>query len=210
LVEIKLRKFLTPFSSHFSSRKVRHWWMLRYNTEGPRSTIVFPACYEITAQCCLRNSRGNEHWSHLCGWTAHICINVRLLSARIRGVYANGTHVCLCRCRTLSKANWTFQKSLLGHAGKYSRVCYNERIHNERMLQRTVFINKMRMLQRTRRNAIGRRSTRVRMTCRAFPLWLERKSLSLLSFVRFSYQFSSVICLFATLAVKHFLFNSAI
>jgi hypothetical protein len=32
------------------------------------------------------------------------------------------------------------------------------------MLQRT------QMLQRTRRNTIGRRSTRVRMTCRAFPL----------------------------------------
>jgi hypothetical protein len=33
---------------------------------------------------------------------------------------------------------------------KYSRVCYNERSYNERMLQRTVFINKFRMLQRTR------------------------------------------------------------
>jgi hypothetical protein len=67
--------------------------------------------------------------------------------------------------------------------------------HNERMLQRTVFINKIRMLQRWRRNTTGRRSTRVRMTSRAFPLWLERLS-SLLSSVRFSYQFSSVICLF--------------
>jgi len=44
------------------------------------------------------------------------------------------------------------------------------------MLQQTVFINKIRklqqteMLQRTRRNTIGRRSTRVRMTCPAFPL----------------------------------------
>ena len=33
------------------------------------------------------------------------------------------------------------------------------------MLQRTVFINKIRMLQRTRSNTIGRRNTRVRMTC---------------------------------------------
>jgi len=65
------------------------------------------------------------------------------------------------------------------------------------MLQRTVFINEIRMLQRTRRNTIGRRSTRVRMTCRAFPLWLERQSSSLLSFVMFSYQFSSVICAFS-------------
>ena len=51
----------------------------------------------------------------------------------------------------------------------YSRVCYNER-----MLQRTVFISKIWMLQRTqtlhrtRRSTVGRRSTRVRMMCRAF------------------------------------------
>jgi hypothetical protein len=48
----------------------------------------------------------------------------------------------------------------------------------------------------TRRNTTSRRITRVRITCRAFPLWLERQSPYLLSFVRFSYQFSSVICLF--------------
>ena len=71
------------------------------------------------------------------------------------------------------------------------------------MLQRKVFINKIRILQRTktlqrtRKNVIGGRSTRVRMKYRAFPLWLERQSSFLLSFVRFSYQFSSVICLFA-------------
>ena len=53
---------------------------------------------------------------------------------------------------------------------KYSGVCYNERSYNERMLQRTVFINKIRMLQRRRRNTICRRSTRVLITCRAFPL----------------------------------------
>jgi hypothetical protein len=65
------------------------------------------------------------------------------------------------------------------------------------ILQRTVFINKIRMLHRKRRNTIGRRSTRVRMKCRAFPLWLGRKSSSLLSFVRLSYRFSSVICAFS-------------
>jgi len=48
-------------------------------------------------------------------------------------------------------------------------VCYNERRYYERMLQRTVLVNKIRMLQRTRRNTIGRRSTRVRMTCRGLP-----------------------------------------
>jgi hypothetical protein len=68
------------------------------------------------------------------------------------------------------------------HGKEYSGVCYNER-----MLQRTVFINKIRMLQRTRRNTIRRRSTRVRTTCRAFPLWLERPSSSLLSFAKFTY-----------------------
>jgi len=63
------------------------------------------------------------------------------------------------------------------------------------MLQRTDFINKIRMLQRTqmlqrtRRNSIGRRITRVRMTCRDLALWLEHQSSSFLSFVRFSYQF---------------------
>ena len=56
-----------------------------------------------------------------------------------------------------------------------------------RIPQRTVFINKIRMLQRMRRNPIGGHSTRVRMTCRAFPLWSERQSSSWLSFVRFSY-----------------------
>ena len=88
----------------------------------------------------------------------------------------------------------------------YSRVCYNGRSYNELILKRTVFINKIRMLHRTRRNTISRRSMRVRMTCRAFPfpLWLERQSSYLLSFVRFSYQFTSVICLFAPLAVKIF------
>ena len=73
----------------------------------------------------------------------------------------------------------------MGDKMKYVGVCYNER-----MLQRT------QMLQRMRRNTIGRRSTRVRMTCRAFPLWFERRTSSLLWFVRCSYQFSSVVCLF--------------
>ena len=83
----------------------------------------------------------------------------------------------------------------------YSGVWYNEPWYNEGILQRTVFINKIRMLQRTRRNIISRRITRVSMTCPAFLLWLECQSLSLLSFVRFIYQFSSVICLFLPFAV---------
>jgi len=75
-------------------------------------------------------------------------------------------------------------------------VCYNERCYKERMLQGTVFINKIGKLQRTRKDTIGQHSTHLRMTYRAFPLWLERHSSSLLPFIRFSYQFNSVICLF--------------
>jgi hypothetical protein len=48
---------------------------------------------------------------------------------------------------------------------EYSGVCYKER-----MLQRTVFINKIRMLQRTRRNITGRLNTCVRVTCRTFHI----------------------------------------
>jgi hypothetical protein len=89
----------------------------------------------------------------------------------------------------------------------YSVVCYNEWSYNERMLQRTVFINKIRMLQRTRRNTIGWRSTCMHIMCRAFPCWLQFQWSSLLSFVRFSYQFSSVSCWFVPLAVKIFFFS---
>ena len=75
------------------------------------------------------------------------------------------------------------------------------------MLQRRVFINKNRILQRRRRNTTCRRSPRVCMTYRAFPLLLECQSSNLLWFVRFSYQFTSVICLFSPLAVKIYFFN---
>ena len=91
------------------------------------------------------------------------------------------------------------------HKRKYSGVLYNERT-----LKRTVFLNKIKMLQQTqmlqwtRKNTIGQCSTRVRMMCRAFPLSLESQSSYLLPFVRFSYQFSSVICLFVPLAIKIF------
>ena len=96
---------------------------------------------------------------------------------------------------------------------KYSVVCYNERCYNERMLRRTIFINKIRMLQRTEmlqrtwRNTIGRRSTLVRTTYRNFQLRLERKPSSLLSFVRFIYKFRSAICLFVPLEVKIYIFK---
>jgi hypothetical protein len=79
------------------------------------------------------------------------------------------------------------------------QLCYNEikfiycSYIQWGMLQRTM-LQRTQMLQQTRRNTICRRSTHVFMTCRAFPLSLERQSSSLLLFVRFIYQFSSVIC----------------
>jgi hypothetical protein len=93
----------------------------------------------------------------------------------------------------------TGAKGLLAHSVyAYGYVYIQWGMLQRRMLQRTnatynCFINQIRMLQRTRRNTIGRRSTRLRMMCRAFLLWSERQSSSMLSFVRFSYQFSSVI-----------------
>jgi hypothetical protein len=81
------------------------------------------------------------------------------------------------------------------------------------MLQRTVFINKISMLQRTqiyneRGGILSADVARASMTFRDFPLWLERQTSSLLSFVRFSYQFSSVIC--ASSSVNTFLNYAAI
>jgi len=72
------------------------------------------------------------------------------------------------------KINAEFQKCLfLGvfiylHSGIYMYT--HTHTHKSGVLQRTVYIHKIMMLQRTRRTTIGRRSTRVRMTCRAFPL----------------------------------------
>jgi len=44
------------------------------------------------------------------------------------------------------------------------------------MLQRTVFINKIRMLQQTWRYTIGRRSMHLHVMCQAYLLRLERQS----------------------------------
>jgi len=87
----------------------------------------------------------------------------------------------------------TYSTAIL--SGRYfyqkSGVCYNKW-----MLQWTVSINKIRVLHRTQWNITSRHSTHVHMNCQDYPLWLERQSSFLLSIVRFSYQFSSVICLF--------------
>jgi len=52
------------------------------------------------------------------------------------------------------------------------------------------------LLEKMRGKIIGRCSTLEHMDCRAFPPWLERPPSFLLSFVRFSYQSISGICLF--------------
>jgi len=85
---------------------------------------------------------------------------------------------------------------------------YDEPCYNEQILQQTVFINKIRILNEYRcyNERGGILSADVARACagacRAFPFRLERQSSSSLSFVRFSYQFSSVIWLFAPLEVK--------
>ena len=106
----------------------------------------------------------------------------------------------LQRTQMLQRTNATTNSFLSINSGRYNE----HRCYNKRMLQRIVFINKFRilqriqMLQRTRNNTINWRSTRVCMTCRAFPLWIERQSSYLLSFVMFNNQFSSVICAFSS------------
>jgi len=62
--------------------------------------------------------------------------------------------------RIIFKTEFNIILPPMPRSSKYSGECYNEQ-----MIQRTVFINKIRMLQRTRRNNIGRRSKRMRMTC---------------------------------------------
>jgi hypothetical protein len=81
--------------------------------------------------------------------------------------YANAPHCWVIRTLPVLYDTW-----LLGSVTYFNcqLLTYTRVWYNERMLQRTVFINKIRMLQQTRRNTIGRHSTRLRMTCRVFPL----------------------------------------
>jgi hypothetical protein len=120
--------------------------------------------------------------------TFRILVLVLMLVLYIRTVF-------LCQCG-LEKERWAreaqryFEDRLhTTHWSLYCGACYNER-----MLQRTDFINKIRKLQRTQRNTIGRRSTQVRMTCRGLTASI---SASVIIFITasFSYQFGSVICL---------------
>jgi len=80
----------------------------------------------------------------------------------------------------LFKTNFNVIPPPMPRSSKCSGECYNERCYNERMLKRTVFINKIRMLQRThrlqrtRKNTIGRRSKRVRVTCSIIVYSRER------------------------------------
>jgi len=130
-----------------------------------------------------------QSWSSIVGRDKLYCVSHAFVSLKmllVLGEYKN-----------VSDHTLWFHQCTVGYVttnDATTNECYNERF----------FFNKITMLQQMRKNTIGRRSTRVRMTCLAFPLWLERLSPSLLSYVRFSYQFSFVICLFALLAVKMF------
>jgi hypothetical protein len=77
------------------------------------------------------------------------------------------------------------------------------------ILQRTMLHEQMlkllQMLDWTLRNTITWCRMCVWVMCQAFLLWVECQLSSLLMFARFSYQFSSVICLFVHFVVNFFL-----
>jgi len=103
--------------------------------------------------------------------------------------------------KLITASAWTFSI-------RYSRVCWNEWCYNVQIfISKIWLLQRTQMLKRTRRNTIGRRSTSVRMKCRALPIWLERQSPSLLSFVRFSDQFSSFISVINQLDAQNFCFT---
>jgi frataxin-like iron-binding protein CyaY len=112
-------------------------------------------------------------------------------------------------CYILPKLSMTYMKTLpTSYTNTYGSTYFTILIYintvghattnssyqqNQDATTKSFFINKIRMLQWTWRNTIGRRSSRTCTTCWAFALWLERQSSSLILLVRSSYQFSSVI-----------------
>jgi hypothetical protein len=116
-------------------------------------------------------------------------------------------HLPKVNLTAFQRGTYFFGIKLLNHLPISVKNLPNETELFKHALKRTDFINNIRMLQQTQRNTIGRCSMCMRMTCRAFPLWLERQLSSLLLFARFSYQFSSVICLCSPLAVKIYFFK---
>jgi len=122
---------------------------------------------------CVIDNKGHKHTLTVCN---NCCIStatgfaLKRLSFRL---YVHCFHYsAIC--------NVVMHYVTVGYAT--TKECYNEQIF---------FLNTIRMVQRTqmplwtRRNTIGRGRTRVRMTCQAFTLWLERRSSPLLSFVSF-------------------------
>jgi hypothetical protein len=104
-------------------------------------------------------------------YNTHSSVKVRTLLDKNETFYcAACDDTSLCSSQCLMMCFKTPRQVAMQHTLKYSRVWYNER-----MLQLTDFINKIRMLQRTqmlqriRRDTLDRRSTRVHMTCWAFP-----------------------------------------
>jgi hypothetical protein len=99
-----------------------------------------------------------------------LCVNAHQ-TKRVLGVQLESA--CRSSCKQFVIMEYSgicYNERMLQRTNATTNECYNEQCYNERMLQRTVFVNKIRMLQRiqmlqgTRKNTIGRRSTRVRMT----------------------------------------------
>ena len=116
------------------------------------------------------------------------CLNIKF--KMFRGFFPKMVHLMIKHVTYFEMLTSVYRRWLFYSICTLGYVTMSSFINKFRMLQRT------QKLQRTRRNTIGLRSTRVPMTFRAFSLWLERQSSSLLSLIKFSYQFSSAICLF--------------
>ena len=122
-----------------------------YSNPGTKTNHSAPRCLQVSPGKCRYNIVKQPETVSFCTLYSLFIINNSVI-----------------RCCVIQATTHSF----VIHGG----VCYNEPWYKERMLRRTVFINKIRMLQRTRKNTIGRRCTRVRMTCQAFSLLLERQS----------------------------------
>jgi hypothetical protein len=172
----------------FITKKDRYLFKLHFNTHA--HTIYNGVCYNerMLQRTVFINKIRKLKWAKMLQRTVFINKIRKLKWAKMlqRTVFIN----------KIRKLKWAKMLQRTVFINKIRKLKW------AKMLQRTVFINKIRklkwakMLQRKERNTNGRRGTRLRMTCLAFPLWLERQLSSLLSFVRFSCQSSSVICLF--------------
>jgi len=126
------------------------------------------------------NTTTNEYYNEQFLSIKSGCYNERCYNEQIlqRTIFIN--KIRMLQRKMLQRTNTTTNEYYNEQILSIKSGCYNERCYNERILQRTIFINKIRMLQRTqklqrtRRNTIGRRSTRVCMTCSIIVSTKER------------------------------------